>query len=139
MDKEIQQKLQEKYMELQMVDQQMQQFQKQLQSLDEQIMEIAYTKQSLDELNNVEKGRDILVPISSGIFMKAKVEETNDLLVNVGSNTSVKKSLEDTKKLLEKQQEEIAGLHSQINENMQKLGTKAMELEKELEEISKSK
>jgi len=133
MDEKKQKELQEKYMELQVLDQQMQQFQQQIQQLDEQIMELAYTKQSLDELKETKKGTDIFVSVSPGIFAKAKIEDPDDLLVNVGSNTSVKKSIEGTKKIIDEQQKELANVHVQLNQSVQKLANKAMEIEKDLE------
>ena len=133
MDEKKQKQLQEKYMELQMLDQQMQQFQQQIQQLDEQIMELAYTKQSLDELKEVKQGTEIFVPVSPGIFAKAKIEDPSELLVNVGSSTSVKKSIDDTKKIIDEQQDELAQIHVQLNQSVNKIAEKAMQLEKDME------
>ncbi len=86
--------IQEKYMQMQLIEQQMQQIQKQLQLLENQLQELNLTLQALDDLKNTKPGTDILVPIASGIFFKAELKDNEELALNVGADTVVKKSNE---------------------------------------------
>ena len=91
--------LQEKYIELQMIEQQMKQIQKQAQLVDSQMNELAVAHQALDDIKKTKPGTKILVPISNGIFAKAEIKDNEDLIVNVGANVIVNKDFESTKGL----------------------------------------
>ena len=134
--KEEEKKLQEKYMEMKMMEEQMKEIQKQAQTVEQQLMELTATKQSLDDFKKTNKGDEILVPISAGIFAKAELKSNKEFLVNVGSDTIVTKDIESTKKLMEKQVEEMGELHSKINMHMQKLALHASSIEQELRELA---
>lgn len=132
MDEDKEKKIKEKYTELQMIDQQIRQMQKRLQELENQVLEIMYVQQSLDDLKNVKVGKEILVPVSNGIFAKATLKENNELLVNVGASTVVKKDIASVKKMLEGNVNEIKKLESHFLQDLQKLSLQAAEIEKEM-------
>ncbi len=131
-DKKDQQETQQKQMQLQMLDQQMQQVQKQLQMLDQQIRDLQTTSQALTDLKDVKPGTEALFPISSGIFVKGELKENDRLTINVGSNTSVEKTVDQGKELLDSQLQELTKYKVELDKNVSKLSSKAMELEKEL-------
>lgn len=137
MNKENQKKLQEKYIEFQIMDQQMKQIEKQIDAVSSQIQELAITSQSIDELSNVKTGTEIFVPLSKGIFTKAELKGSKEMLINVGSNTVVKKSVSDAKKFVEKQMEEITKVLQQLMAELQKMATKANAVEKEIIGLSR--
>jgi prefoldin alpha subunit len=126
------QKLQQKYLEMQIIDQQMKQIQKQLQLIESQITEIAVTKEALNDLKNTKTDSEILAPVSSGIFVKGKLADNEKLAVNVGSGTVVEKTIPDVIKIIEEQEKEIKKTYDALMIEMQKLGTKALQLEKSL-------
>lgn len=99
--------MQQKYMELQMLDQQVKQIQQQLHAVEQQSMEIEHVIDALGSLSKVEKGSDILAPLSSGIFIKGRIEDTKEVVVNVGSNTTVTKQIPEVQEMLKKQAQEL--------------------------------
>jgi len=133
--KEDEKKLQEKYMEMKMIEEQMREVHKQAQTVEQQLMELIATTQSIEDLKKTKKGDEILVPISSGIFTKAELKNNEEFLVNVGADTVVKKDIDSTKKLMEKQVEEMRELHAKINLQMQKLAIHASAIEEELKRL----
>ena len=132
---EKEKKAQEMYMEFQMLDQQIKQLQKQLEAITHQLMELNATSYALDEFRNVGSGKEVFVPLSSGIFAKAIVKDTSDLLVNVGANVVVKKDIASTKKLIQSQMEEIKKIHAQIVGELEKLTNRAAHVEIELQKM----
>ncbi|KYK26006.1 hypothetical protein AYK26_00995 [Euryarchaeota archaeon SM23-78] len=98
---------QNKYIQLQLLDQQIKQVQQYLQTFDQQLVEIRSVISSLKELSTLKKGDQILAPIASGIFIKAKLEDNQEVRVNVGSSTVVTKSIEGAIKMLQEQEAEI--------------------------------
>ena len=73
MPEEKEKKMQETYMEFQMIDQNIKQLQKQLEMLTNQMMEVNSTINGLDEFNKINGEKQIFVPLSSGIFAKATI------------------------------------------------------------------
>jgi len=136
MDKEKQKVMQQKYMEMQMLAQQIQQLQKQLELLANQIFELNTTNEALESISKTNLGKDILVPVASGIFIKAQLKDNQDVLVNVGSGTAVKKKIPEAKELINEQLVEIDAFKKELESNLKNLIAKVQGMEKELSEIS---
>lgn len=132
-------KIQEKYMELQLIEQQAKQIQKQAQLVESQIDELTSANDALDDLKNTKPGTKILVPISNGIFAKAEIKDTKDLIVNVGSNVTVNKDVESAKNLIKTQIDEIKAFQEKIMIDFQKLGVKGTVIEQELQKMISEK
>ena len=126
---------QEMYMEYQALDQHIKQLQRQLEAITGQLMELSATRSGLDDFDKIRPGKEIFVPVSSGIFAKASIATTTEMLVNVGANVVVQKDLESTKKLIQKQVEEIKKIHGQAMEDLEKLTGRAAHLEMELQKL----
>jgi len=137
MDKETQEGLQKKYMEMQMLGQQLQQIGQQLEMLDNNLQELYNTKEALDDIAKTEVEEEILAPVAGGIFIQGKLTDNKDVLVNAGTGTVVKKSIADAKVLVDNQVKEIEKLKNEMSENQGKLTLKAKLIENELSELPK--
>ena len=132
---EEEKKLQEKYIEMKTIEEHIKEVQKQAQMVEQQLAELITNAQSIEEFKKVKKGDEILVPISSGIFIKAELKDNNEFLVNVGADTVVKKGIDSTKELMEKQVEDMRELHVKISMQLQRLSIHASGIEEELKEL----
>lgn len=130
-------KLQEKYIEFQMLDQQIKQASGQVQELNTKLMELEYIKMSLDEIKDIKKGSEILAPLSSGIFIRAEFKGSRELLVNVGGNTVVAKNISETKQLIDSQLEEVGAMREKLLLQVQELTIKARTIEQALSKLAK--
>ena len=130
---EKEKKAQEMYMEFQMIDQHIKQMQKQLEMVTHQLIELNATSNSLDEFRRIDSGKEVFVPLSSGIFAKAGIKDTSEVLVNIGANVAVKKDIESTKKLIQGQMEEIRKIQKQMIDELEKLTSHAAQLEMQLQ------
>jgi len=126
-------KAQELYMQFQMLDQHIKQLQRQLEAVTSQLIELSVTSSSLDEFKNLSSGKEIFVPLSSGIFAKASIKDTSELLVNVGANVAVKKDVASTKSLIQNQMEEIKKIQRQMIDELEKMTSHAAQLEMQLQ------
>ncbi len=113
--------MQNKYMQMQMLDQQSKQMQEQVQQIDQQSMELEAVKESLDEMKDVKSGTEILVPISGGLFIKAEMKDSQNVLINVGAGTTVQKDVSQAKKMIDEQIVEMEKVKGQIMENLDKI------------------
>jgi prefoldin alpha subunit len=133
-DAEKMQKMQKAYMELQMLDQQMKQVQKQVEAVEQKAAELDEVQQNLDALAASKPGADMWVPITNGIFVKAKLEDNRKLAVNVGGNTVVTKDIPATKALLAEQATDMRNFQSELVQQFEKMAERAAQLQSELQE-----
>lgn len=128
--------MQQKYMQIHMFNQQLQQLQQQLEAIQNQVVEIQTILFALDDISKTEKGKEILVPLSSGIFVRAELSENKKLNVNVGSNTVVEKSVHETKALLDRQILELSKLNEDLTGQYNNIVSQAEKVQAELQELS---
>ncbi|MEM3127351.1 MAG: prefoldin subunit alpha [Candidatus Woesearchaeota archaeon] len=113
-------KLKEHYMEMKMIESQLKHLQQQIQQIEEQKVEVASTREALDQIKSSEKEKEILSPISQGIFIKSKLIDNQNVVVNVGANVAVPKSIDETKKLIDKQLLELEKAENELLSHLQK-------------------
>src|SRR3989338_6118033 len=129
-------KTQEIYMEYKAIDEHIKQLQKQLEALTSHLIEMHSTYASLEDLDKIKSGKEIFVPISSGIFAKGAIKDTSELLVNVGANVVVSKDIASAKKLIQHQIEEMKKVHKRMVEELEKMAQRASELEVQLQGLT---
>ena len=133
MNKEDQQKI----AELQFLEQQANQINQQANIIQSNVAELKALEEALSNLVNVEKGKDIFIPLGSGFFISASMGENKELLMNVGSKTLVKKSYKEAKELVDKQLKELENVLPQLEKQMMEIGVKGQALQQELQEAQK--
>lgn len=134
-DTEKQQQLQQKYMEYQMLEQQIKQMQEHAQKLEQQTAEIHAVKQSLEDMEKSEAGKEVLVPVSGGIFFRAELKDGKNFLVNVGSGVVVEKDAASTRELIENQEKEMERFKDQLMEQLVESMIRHNSMEEELKKL----
>lgn len=134
---EKQKELKEKYMEFQLMNEQFKKLQEQLQMVMQQGIELNNTIGNLDDFKKIGKGNDLFVPVTGGVFAKAKLVDGENVLVNVGAGVALKKTTEDVKKLLSDQLEQMNAVQQDMLFNLQKVGERVQQLDSELQELAK--
>lgn len=132
---EKQKNLQQRHMEMQYMQQHLTQYQKQLELIDTQIEDCNLILEGLDDISKIKPGEDMLVPISNGIFARAKLDDNSSLVVNVGSNIAAEKSVDGAKELIRKQQSEMENSRIQLTDVMNSITEQMQVVEKELAEV----
>ncbi|MBW3019754.1 prefoldin subunit alpha [Candidatus Woesearchaeota archaeon] len=122
----------EKYIKYQMMNQQMMQLQRQLEELTAQKEELNFIISSLKEFQSSKGEKELLAPISPGIFVKAKVEEYDSFLVHVGNGVVVNKSTDEAIKLVEKQIVEFEKFIEELNNKLLFFDKEFVKLSEEL-------
>lgn len=128
--------LQKKYMQLQMLEQQTSQMQQHIEQMDEQAAELAQVAENLREIKGVKEGTDILVPMAGGVFVRAKIEKPEYVLVNVGASSTVQKPIDDAVSLIETQLKELTDYREKTAEQLMAAVTKAHNAHSELKEMA---
>ena len=126
--------LQKKYYEYQLLDQKIKQLQEHIEKIDEQLIELLATIQSISEFNELGEDKEILVPLSNGIFARGKLVKEDSFLVNVGASVVVRKGAADTRALLETQKTELKEVRAKLLKNMEALISRAADIEQAVSE-----
>ena len=129
--------LQQKYIQLKMLEQQVGQVQQQLMMLDNQLDMLEKTKESIDEIKNIKQDSQVLLPIGHGVFIKGSIKDTKNMLVGIGSDIVVNKSAKESKEIVDKQSIEVTKVIKQMELQLQQLNIQAKILEEEMQQLAK--
>ena len=127
--------MQQKYMEMQLLEQKIKQVQSQLHAITNQLFEIDATIGYVNEFKELKKGSETLVPLSNGIFFKTTLKENDSFIVNVGAGVAVNKTPEKLNEMLDKQKEELTDVQKRLLVHLERLGVQAQKTEEELAKL----
>ena len=99
-----------------------------------QIEELGSTQQALEDIPESKWDLELLVPLSSGIFVKAALKQNDKIILNVGAGTAVEKSIDETKELVDKQKMELATVRDQLAQQVQMLNARAHAIQNAVEQ-----
>jgi len=129
MVEETDQKLQQAYMQLQMIGQQLQSLDEQANAISTQTEELQKLKEGIGELADVKAGAKTFSQVGPGVFVKSQIADTSEVLVNVGAGVFVGKSVPAAQSTINKQIELISTHFSKVTGNIQMLNQQAMILQ----------
>ena len=119
--KEDEKKMQEKYLEFQMVQQQIEQLSKYMEELDAKLQEFTLTKNNIESMDKIPQNTESLVSLAPGIFAQAELKENKKFVINVGANILVEKTIPQISEMLDKQIKEISQAQVQMDQNLMQL------------------
>jgi len=126
-------KKQELYLELKSLDEEIKTLNMHLENIDAQLAELNSSKDIVNKISELKKGEEIRMPITSGIYVKAKLDDTSKLMVNVGGNVTVEKTPKEVTKILDSQLLELAKYRENIVDQMKVFIIRIEEIQKEVE------
>jgi len=129
------QKLQEKYLQLQLLDAQMKNFQQEMTLMEQKKSELLRMSEGLDGLKTLKKGADIRAPMGAGVYVESKLDNVSEILLNVGANVMVRKPINDAIKLVKDQIEQSDALLTNLAINIQALGMQAEKIQDEMQDL----
>lgn len=128
--------IQQKYMELQMLNQQMAQLQNQLNIVDQQVTELNELNHNLEQVEKISKGKETFFPIGPGVFLKGRIEDNKKVLINIGSGVVIKKGINEANELFDKRIEELSKVRAQIESALLQASMQGQYFEYELQKMS---
>ncbi len=112
-------------------------YQYQAESLAQQINMVKLTIRDVETalttitaLKDEPAGKETLVPVGFGSFVKATLTSTDTVVVGVGAGVSVEKNIDDAKSFLEKKKEELNKYLEQLNGTISKIGQELQNIQK---------
>lgn len=131
-DTKDQEFLQERYVEMQLIERQASQLRQRLQMVEGEIQEVRSNVAALDEISKVKPGEEVMIPLANGIFARGTVQDTEKLLVGVGASVIVEKDIPSTKKILDQRLQSLEKYHTEVLQGIMALDERGRGLEKEM-------
>ena len=130
-----QEEMQKKFYEYQMLQQELQNIGEIFQNLEKRKKDYELIISSLRGIG--EQKKDVLLPLSSGIFIKADVKE-DAVFVNVGSGIVTKKSVDEGIKYVTEQYDDLTRTQETLASDVMSIEAKAHQLEHEIAELQQA-
>lgn len=137
MSKEKQQSLQQKLIELQLLEQQTKEAQQYQQILTQKLMELNRLKDSLADLENSKINKQLFSQLGPRVFIKSELKDNKNVLVDVGSDIVVEKSVEDTIEIISQESNETNTNIKLINQHILNILSQIQNLQQELNSMQK--
>lgn len=134
-----QQELQQRIIELNLLDQKCKEIQQQVGIIDQQLTELNLLENNLREINKIEKSSDTLSQLGQGIFIKSKIDKTDEVFIDIGSKIVVKKTPEEAKELVKKRIEQILNIREIILQELNNIILNIQLIEQEIQEKMQKK
>jgi len=134
LNEEIQRVLQEKSLQLILLDNQLKKIEEQYRILDEHITNIYLTRQNLDK---IKKANEIFAGVAEGIFIKANITDKQKVLVNVGKGIVIETTIEEAKRILDARMENLAMIKVMLSKEAEKILNEIETMEKTIKELTK--
>lgn len=94
--------------------------------------EMAAAKSALEEVEKLETGEEILVPLGSGVYLKATIADKQSALLALGADVVVERSFSEIREYLDRREQQIReALQKSVND-YQVVVSRLRELEREL-------
>ena len=132
----MKEQIQQKYMELQVLNQQIKKVHEQFMFLQQQLAELTNLETSLVEMKDIKKDSEVFSSLGSGIFVNSKLTDPENVIVNVGAGVLVKKTLDEAIKLVKTQIGNANTSQAAVKEELTKAATYSEQLSKELNELA---
>ena len=120
---------QELMIELKTLDEELKKLNTHLDNMDNQMGELEISKQIINKFSELNKGDELRVPLTSGIYVKAQILDTKNLMINVGSNITVEKTPKQVTKILDGQLTELSKYRDQLVGQMKVLINRIEEIQ----------
>jgi len=90
-------------------------------------------------IDNIRKGEgreEILIPVGSRTFIKAKLIDPDKVIIHLGADVAAEKTLEDAQKLLEERLGEVQEVLSERRRLLDQIVAKLGEIQNRLNQLS---
>ena len=88
------------------------------------LRDLTYANMTLETLEKEKGNSEILVPIGSSSYIRAKLEDTSRIIVGIGAGVSVEKTLPETKDVVKKRLEDLEKTRNSLVQQFEQVARK---------------
>jgi prefoldin alpha subunit len=99
------------------------------------ITDLTYASIALEGLEKEKENSELLVPIGSNSYIKAKLENPDKIIVGMGAGVSVEKTLQETKDIVKNRQENLEKTRLSLQQQLTQVAEKISEDREKFESL----
>ena len=99
------------------------------------ITDLTYANMALEGLEKEKENSELLVPVGSNSYIKAKLENPDKVIVGVGAGVSVEKTLQEAKEIVKNRQENLEKTRLSLQQQLAQVAEKISEGREKFESL----
>ena len=104
--------------------------------LNSSLNEIVAAKKALEEVQKLNEGEEILMPLGAGIYVRARLANKSNMMITIGANIMIERSPEEAQKTIEGKEQEVRDALQRAIADYQVLVNRLRELEQQIRSLS---
>ncbi|MGQ9720067.1 MAG: prefoldin subunit alpha [Candidatus Jordarchaeum sp.] len=118
-------------------EQQAQILQRRIDLINASLQEITLSSESLDELKNVGEDNEVLMPLGSGVYVRAKIIDKEKVIFSLGSDIAAEKDITGTQLSLDQRSMALQGALQSTGQQLQQIINTMNELNRTAQTIAR--
>ncbi|MEX2701655.1 MAG: prefoldin subunit alpha [Candidatus Baldrarchaeia archaeon] len=110
--------------------------QKEINVLTSYVEQLTLTMTTIENIRKGEGKEEILVPVGSRTFIKAKLVDPNKVIIHLGADVAAEKTLDDAQKLLEERLGEVQEVLNERRKLLDQVIAKLGDMQNQLNQLS---
>jgi prefoldin alpha subunit len=99
------------------------------------ITDLVYASMALEGLEKEKENSELLVPIGSNSYIKAKLENPDKVIVGMGAGVSVEKTLQEAKEIVKNRQENLEKTRMSLQQQLAQVAERISEDREKFESL----
>jgi prefoldin alpha subunit len=135
LEKKSEEELRRLSVELRFYEQTAETIQSRINMVNAVITDLTYANIALEGLEKEKENSELLVPIGSNSYIKAKLENPDKIIVGIGAGVSVEKTLQETKDIVKNRQENLEKTRLSLQQQLGQVAEKINEDREKFESL----
>jgi len=111
--------------------------QREINVLTSYLEQLTLTMTTIENIRKGEGREEILIPVGSRTFIKAKLTDPEKVIIHLGADVAAEKTLEDAQKLLEEKLGEVQEVLTERRKLLDQIVTKLENIQSQLNQLSR--
>jgi len=118
LEKKSEEELRRLSVELRFLEQTAEAIQSRINMVNAVITDLVYASMALEGLEKEKENSELLVPIGSNSYIKAKLENPDKVIVGMGAGVSVEKTLQEAKEIVKNRQKNLEKTRTSLQQQL---------------------
>ena len=136
MENKREEELRRTSVELRLLEQTAEALQSRINMVNAVITDLVYAGMALEGLEKEKENAELLVPIGSNSYIKAKLENPDKVIVGMGAGVSVEKTLQEAKEIVKNRQQNLEKTRASLQQQLAQVAERITEGREKFENLA---